>query len=66
MSPLIAVMTLMAASLGGMAQRFPVADLDFRVIDAVTSNGVAGVTIRRAAAFRGKSVVSGVRDRLIC
>lgn len=54
MSPLIAVMTLMAASLGGTAQRFPVADLDFRVIDAVTSNGVAGVTIRRAAAFRGK------------
>lgn len=35
-------------------QTVAAADLTFRVIDAATSNGVAGVTIRRAAAFEGK------------
>lgn len=38
----------------GEEQAFAAADLTFRVIDASTSNGVAGVTIRRAAAFEGR------------
>ena len=36
------------------AQPFAAADLTFRIVDAVTSNGVAGVTIRRAATYEGK------------
>lgn len=46
--------TGLSAVPGPEGRSLAAADLTFRVVDAATSNGVAGVTIRRAAAFEGK------------